>query len=42
LTHLFIKAGVKELPVDIDDFFVDLSFYFKKCTKRTEMYHEFY
>ena len=39
LADLSLKAGVKELTVDIDDFFVDL--YFGKSTKRKEMYHEF-
>ena len=29
------------LPVDIDDFFVDLYYYFEKSTKRKEIYREF-
>jgi hypothetical protein len=41
LSRPCLKAGVKMLPVDIDDFFVDLYYYFDKSTKRKEIYHEF-
>ena len=34
-------AGVKALPVDVDDFFVDLFYYFEKSAKRKKDLREF-
>lgn len=31
LANLALLAGVKELPIDVDDFFVDLFYYFEEC-----------
>ena len=36
-----MQAGVKVLPIDVDDFFVDLFYYFDKSAKRKEEFHEF-
>lgn len=41
LANLALLAGVKALPVDINDFFVDLFYYFDKSVKRKEDLHEF-
>ena len=41
LSNLCLLAGVKALPIDIDDFFVDLFYYFDKSSKRKEEFHEF-
>lgn len=35
LTNLCLLAGVNALPVDVDDFFVDLFYYFHKSAKRS-------
>ena len=36
-----LLAGVKALPVDVDDFFVDLFYFFNKSATRKEEFHEF-
>lgn len=41
LANLCLLAGVQTLPVDVDDFFVDLYYYFDKSAKRKEEFHEF-
>ena len=41
LSNLCLLAGVKILPIDIDDFFVDLFYYFDKSSKRKEELREF-
>ena len=41
LSNLCLLAGVKLLPIDVDDFFVDLFYYFDKSSKRKEELHEF-
>ena len=41
LANLCLLAGVKVLPIDIDDFFVDLFYYFDKSAKRKEELKEF-
>ena len=41
LANLSLLAGVKTLPVDVDDFLVDLFYFFDKSTKRKEEFHEF-
>ena len=41
VANLCLLAGVKELPIDVDDFFVDLYYYFDKSSKRKEILHEF-
>ena len=41
LSNLCLLAGVKALPVDTDDFFVDLFYYFDKSAKRKEEFREF-
>ena len=41
LANLCLLAGVKALPVDVDDFFVDLFYYFDKSAKRKEELREF-
>ena len=41
LANLCLLAGAKALPIDIDDFFVDLYYYFDKSAKRKEVYREF-
>ena len=40
LANLALLAGVKALPVDVDDFVVDL-YYFEKSAKRKEGLREF-
>ena len=35
LSNLCLLAGVKTLPIDVDNFFVDLYYYFDKSAKRT-------
>jgi len=40
LANLCLQAGVKVLLIDVDDFFVDLFYYFDKSAKRKE-FHEF-
>ena len=37
LANLCLLAGVKMLPVDVDDFFLDLYYYFEKSAKRKEL-----
>ena len=39
--NLCLLAGVKTLPVDTDDFFLDLFYYFDKSAKRKEEFREF-
>ncbi len=34
LSNLRLLAGVKALPVDVDDFFIDLFYHFDKSSKR--------
>ena len=41
LSNLCLLAGVKVLPIDTDDFFVDLFYYFEKSAKRREEFREF-
>ena len=41
LSNLCLLAGVKVLPNDIDDFFVDLYYFFNKSAKRKEEFREF-
>lgn len=41
LANLCLLAGVETLPIDVDDFFVDLFYYFDSSTKRKEEFHEF-
>ena len=41
LANLSLLAGVKSLPVDVDDFFVDLFYFFEKSAKRKEDFREF-
>ena len=41
LSNLCLLAGVKALPVDIDDFFVDLFYFFNKSAKRKDEFREF-
>ena len=41
LSNLCLLAGVKALPIDVDDFFVDLFYFFNKSTKRKEEFREF-
>ena len=41
LANLCLLAGVENLPVDVDDFFVDLYYYFDNSTKRKEEFNEF-
>lgn len=41
LSNLCLLAGVNALPVDVDDFFVDLFYFFNKSTKRKEEFCEF-
>ena len=41
LANLALLAGVKALPVDVDDFLVDLFYYFEKSAKRKEDLREF-
>ena len=41
LSNLCLLAGVKALPVDVDDFFVDLFYFFNKSAKRKEEFREF-
>lgn len=41
LANLCLLAGVQTLPIDVDDFFVDLYYYFDKSAKRKEEFHEF-
>ena len=41
LANLCLLKGVQALPVDVDDFFVDLFYHFDKSTKRKEELHEF-
>ncbi len=41
LANLALLAGVKALPIDVDDFFVDLYYYFEKSAKRKHDLHEF-
>ena len=41
LANLCLLAEVKMLPVDVDDFFVDLYYYFEKIAKRKEELSEF-
>jgi hypothetical protein len=41
LSNLCLLAGVKALPIDVDDFFVDLFYYFDKSSKRKEELREF-
>ena len=40
LANLCLLAGVKVLPVDVDDFFVDPFYYFDKSAKCKEELHE--
>lgn len=41
LANLCVLAGVKTLPVDVDDFFVDLFYFFNKSSKCKEEFREF-
>ena len=41
LSNLCFLAGVKVLPIDLDDFFVDLYYFFNKSAKRKEEFREF-
>ena len=41
LANLCLLQGIKCLPLDVDDFFVDLFYYFDKSFKRKEELHEF-
>ena len=41
LANLCLLQGIKCLPLDIDDFFVDLFYYFDISFKRKEQLHEF-
>lgn len=41
LANLCVKAGIKVLPVDVDDFLVDLFYFFNKSAKRMEEFREF-
>ena len=41
LANLCLLKGVLTLPVDLDDFFVDLFYHFDKSAKRNEELHEF-
>ena len=41
LCNLCLLAGVTVLPIDVDDFFVDLYYYFEKSSKRKEELREF-
>ena len=41
LANLSLLAGVKSLPVHVDDFFVDLFYFFEKSAKRKEDFREF-
>ena len=41
LANLCLLAGVKVLPVDVDDFLVDLFYFFDKSAKRREELSEF-
>ena len=41
LANLCLLQGIKSLPIDVDDFFVNLFYYFDKSFKRKEQLHEF-
>ena len=41
LANICLLAGVKMLPVDVDDFFIDLYYNFEKNAKRKEELGEF-
>lgn len=41
LSNLCLLAGVKALPIDVDDFFVDLFYFFNKSAKRKEEFRDF-
>ena len=41
LSNLCLLAGVKALPVDVNDFFVDLFYFFNKSAKRKKEFCEF-
>lgn len=41
LANLCLLAGVSKLPIDIDDFFVDLYYFFDKSAKRKQDLREF-
>ena len=41
LANLCLLQGIKYLPVEVDDFFVDLFYYFEKSFKRKEQLREF-
>ena len=46
LADLCVKAGMAALPVDIDQLFIDIYYYFKHSSKRNQqfvdMWHSFY
>lgn len=41
LADLCLFSGVKVLPVDVDDFFVDIFYHFEKSAKHKEEFREF-
>lgn len=41
LASLCLTAGIKALPLDVDDFFVDLYYFFDKSAKRKEEFRAF-
>jgi hypothetical protein len=41
LANLCLLSGVRNLPIDIDDFFVDLYYFFDKSAKRKHEFREF-
>lgn len=41
ICQICVYYGVKALPVDVDDFFVDLFYFFNKSAKRKKEFREF-
>ena len=40
LANLTVKAGMKTLPVDIDQLFIDIFYYFYHCSKRSQQFSD--